>query len=264
MDLGLGDKVVLVTGSTAGIGLAAAVGFAREGATVILNGRTQARVDQARTTIAKAVPGAKLRGVAADVGTAAGCAAMIAAEPAADVLINNVGMYGPKAFEDIGDDEWLQHFDVNVMSGVRLARHYLRGMVAKDWGRIIFISSESAIQVPAEMVPYGMTKAAQLAVSRGLAERTRRTGVTVNCVLPGPTRSESLDAFVWGRAKDRGIADADVEKDFFATARPSSLIGRFETAEEVANLIVYTASTKASATTGCSLRVDGGMVRSII
>jgi NAD(P)-dependent dehydrogenase (short-subunit alcohol dehydrogenase family) len=244
--------------------LATAALFAREGATVVLNGRTQKRVDEARATILKDVPAARLRGVVADVGTAAGAAALIAQEPSVDVLINNVGMYGPKAFEDVDDAEWIQHYEVNVMSGVRLSRHYLTGMLAKNWGRIIFVSSESAIQVPAEMVPYGMTKAAQLAVSRGIAERTRGTGVTSNCVLPGPTRSESLDAFVWGRARDRGIAEPDVEKDFFATARPSSLIGRFETADEVANLIVYTASVKASATTGCSLRVDGGMVRSII
>ena len=155
-------------------------------------------------------------------------------------------------------------FEVSVMSGMRLTRHYLAGMLAKNWGRILFISSESAIQVPAEMIDYGMTKAAQLALSRGLAERTRRTGITVNCILPGPTRTESLDAFVWGRARELGIPDDQVEKDFFATARPTSLIGRFETPEEVANLIVYTASERASATTGCSLRVDGGMVRSII
>jgi NAD(P)-dependent dehydrogenase (short-subunit alcohol dehydrogenase family) len=264
MDLGLEGKTALVTGSTAGIGYAVARLFAREGAAVILNGRTQERVTAACARLGGEVPGAKVRGVAADVGTAAGVAALTKKEPAADVLINNVGMYGPKDFADVDDDEWQRHYDVNVMSGVRLSRAYLPGMLKKNWGRIIFISSESAIQVPAEMIPYGMTKAAQLAVSRGLAESVRGTGVTVNCVLPGPTRSESLDAFVWGRARDRGIPDADVEKDFFATARPSSLIRRFETVDEVANLIVYTASERASATTGSSLRVDGGMVRSII
>jgi NAD(P)-dependent dehydrogenase (short-subunit alcohol dehydrogenase family) len=264
MELGLRGKTVLVTGSTAGIGYAAARLFAREGATVIVNGRTRARVDAALAALAADAPGGQAHGVVADVGTAAGVAALVAAEPSADVLVNNVGMYGPQAFEDISDADWAQYFEVNVLSGVRLARHYLAGMLARDWGRIVFVSSESAIQVPAEMIHYGMTKAAQLAISRGIAERARGTGVTVNCVLPGPTRSEGLDAFVQGRARERGILEADVEKDFFATARPSSLIGRFETTEEVANLIVYTASERAGGTTGSSLRVDGGMVRSII
>jgi NAD(P)-dependent dehydrogenase (short-subunit alcohol dehydrogenase family) len=263
MDLGLEGKTVLVTGSTAGIGHAAARLFAREGATVVLNGRSQARLDAARSAIEKVLPGALLRGVAADVGTADGVAALTSREPAVDVLVNNVGMYGPSRFEDIDDSTWQKHFDVNVMSGIRLARAYLPGMLAKNWGRIVFVSSESAIQVPAEMIDYGMTKAAQLALARGLAERVRGTGVTVNSVLPGPTRSESLDAFVFGRARERGIPDGDVEKDFFTTAR-RSLLDRFETVDEVANMIVYAASARASATTGSSLRVDGGMVRSII
>jgi NAD(P)-dependent dehydrogenase (short-subunit alcohol dehydrogenase family) len=264
MDLSLGGKTVLVTGSTGGLGHAAATLFAREGATVVLNGRTQTRVDAARAAIEAKVPGARLRGVAADVATAKGVATLTAEEPAVDVLVNNVGVYAPRSFEEIDDAEWMRYFETNVLSGIRLARHYLAGMLAKNWGRIIFISSESAIQVPAEMIDYGMTKAAQLAVSRGLAERARGTGVTVNSILPGPTRSESLDAFVRGRARDRGVPEVDAEKDFFATARPSSLIGRFETPEEVANLIVYTASERASGTTGSSLRVDGGMVRSIL
>ncbi|MDB4980127.1 MAG: dehydrogenase, short-chain alcohol dehydrogenase like protein [Myxococcales bacterium] len=264
MDLELGDKTVLVTGSTGGLGHAAAKLFAREGATVIVSGRTQARVDAARAAIEAEVPRARVRGVTADVGTAAGVATLVAQEPTVDVLVNNVGVYAPRSFEEISDAEWMRYFETNVMSGIRLSRHYLAGMLAKNWGRIIFISSESAIQVPAEMIDYGMTKAAQLAVSRGLAERARGTGITVNCILPGPTRSEGLDAFVRGRARDRGVPEADAEKDFFATARPSSLIGRFETPDEVANLIVYTASQRASGTTGSALRVDGGMVRSII
>lgn len=264
MDLGLRGKTALVAGSTAGIGYAACRSFAREGADVILNGRTQARVDAARARLLAEVPGAKVRAVAADVGTAAGAAALIAQVPDVDVLVNNVGMYGPQAFEDIDDAGWQQYFDVNVMSGVRLSRHYLPGMLKRNWGRVIFISSESAIQVPPEMVHYGMTKAAQLAIARGMAERARGTGVTVNSVLPGPTLSEGLDEMVRARAQRLGIAEADMEKDFFATSRPTSIIQRFETVEEVANLIVYTASERASGTTGCSLRVDGGMVRSII
>ncbi len=264
MDLELGGKTVLVTGSTGGLGHAAAKLFAREGATVIVSGRTQARVDAARAAIEAEVPRAHVRGVTADVGTAAGVATLVAQEPIVDVLVNNVGVYAPRSFEEISDAEWMRYFETNVMSGIRLSRHYLAGMLAKNWGRIIFISSESAIQVPAEMIDYGMTKAAQLAVSRGLAERARGTGITVNCILPGPTRSEGLDAFVRGRARERGVPEADAEKDFFATARPSSLIGRFETPDEVANLIVYTASNRASGTTGSALRVDGGMVRSII
>jgi len=262
MDLQLNDKTALVTGSTGGIGLAIARKLAVEGAKVIIAGRTQAKLDQAVGSIRDA-GGADVKAVLADPATADGAATLLATSPFVDILVNNLGIYEIKNFIDITDEDWRRYFEVNVLSGARLARAYFLGMLQKNWGRIIFVSSESAIQVPAEMIPYGMTKAAQLAVSRGLAERVRGTGITVNCVLPGPTRSESLDAFVWGRARERGIPDADVEKDFFATAR-RSLLDRFETVDEVANLIVYTASEKASATTGSSLRVDGGMVRSII
>jgi NAD(P)-dependent dehydrogenase (short-subunit alcohol dehydrogenase family) len=264
MDLGLKGKTALVTGSTAGIGFATARLFAREGCAVILNGRTQKRVDAARAKLEAEVPGAAARGVAADVGTAAGIAAIVAAAPDVDVLVNNVGMYGPQAFEDITDADWQRYFDLNVMSGVRLSRHYLAGMLERNWGRIVFVSSESAQQVPAEMVHYGMSKAAQLAIARGMAERARGTGVTVNSVMPGPTMSEGLHDMVQTRARKLGVSEAEIEKDFFTTSRPTSLIRRFETTEEVASLIVYTASARASGTTGSSLKVDGGMVRSII
>jgi NAD(P)-dependent dehydrogenase (short-subunit alcohol dehydrogenase family) len=202
-------------------------------------------------------------GVAADVASAEGCAALARAVPDVDVLVNNAGVFAPRAFEDITDAEWLAFFETNVLSGVRLARHYLAGMIARGWGRIIFVSSESGLQIPVEMIHYGTTKTAQLAVARGLAERTRGTGVTVNSVLPGPTASEGVTTFVQDLAAHQHITPAEMEKQFFATARPSSLLGRFESPDEVAAMIVYVASAVASATTGASLRVDGGVVRSI-
>jgi NAD(P)-dependent dehydrogenase (short-subunit alcohol dehydrogenase family) len=263
MDLGLIGKNVLVTGSTAGIGFAAARLFAAEGASVVVNGRTDARVGEAVAAIAREFPQAHVRGVAADVSGDAGVRALIAAVPDVDVLVNNAGIFEPKPFEDIPDADWMRFFETNVMSGIRLSRHYMRGMLARDWGRIIFVSSESAIQIPVEMIHYGMTKTAQLAVARGLAERTRGTGVTVNSVLPGPTKSEGVGDFVRALARDQAKSEAAVEKDFFVHARPSSLIGRFATPDEIANLIVYTGSAAASATTGASLRVDGGVIRSI-
>jgi NAD(P)-dependent dehydrogenase (short-subunit alcohol dehydrogenase family) len=264
MDLGLTGKNVLVTGSTAGIGFAAALGFAREGAHVVVNGRSEPRVRTAVDAISKEVPNARVRGVDADVSTAAGCAALLAEVPNVDVLVNNAGIFEPKPFEEISDDDWQRFFETNVLSGIRLARHYLSGMIARKWGRIVFISSESGVQIPVEMIHYGMTKTAQLAVARGLAERTKGTGVTVNSVLPGPTRSEGVGDFVRSLAKQQSVTEAQVEKDFFTTARPSSLIGRFASPEEIANLIVYTSSAAASATTGAALRVDGGVVRSIV
>lgn len=263
MDLGLNGKTVLITGSTAGIGFAAAQRFAEEGASVVVNGRNEERVRAAVDALARVVPGASVRGVAADVGSSSGIEALIRAVPDTDVLVNNAGIFEPKPFEEISDADWQRFFDVNVMSGVRLSRHYLRGMLERDWGRIVFISSESGLQIPVEMIHYGMTKTAQLAVARGLAERTRGTRVTVNSVLPGPTRSEGVSDFVKALAAQSKVSEAEVEKQFFMSARPSSLIARFADPLEVANLIVYTASAAASATTGAALRVDGGVVRSI-
>lgn len=263
MDLGLASRTVLVTGSTAGIGYAAARRFAAEGARVIINGRTQERVGRALETLRGEVRGASLDGIAADVSTAAGCQAIADRFPDVDVLINNAGVFAPRAFEDISDAEWSAFFETNVMSGVRLSRHYLRGMLARNWGRIVFVSSESGLQIPVEMIHYGTTKTAQLAVARGLAERARGTGVTVNSVLPGPTASEGVGTFVRELAAHQGITFQEMEKQFFATARPSSLLGRFETPDEVAAVIVFVSSAAASAVTGAALRADGGVVRSI-
>lgn len=263
MDLGLRGKRALVTGSTAGIGLSAARLFAAEGAAVIVNGRTDARVTDAIRTIQKDTPNADARGIAADLGTAAGCVRLIEQAPELDVLVNNVGIFEPKPFAEITDADWLRFFETNVLSGVRLARHYLNGMRARNWGRIVFVSSESAVQIPAEMIHYGMTKTAQLAVARGLAETTAGTGVTVNSVLPGPTASEGVETFVKRMAASRGVDFKTMEQEFFETARPSSLLKRFATPDEVAAMIVYICSAPASATNGAALRVDGGVVRSI-
>lgn len=263
MDLGLHGKRALVSGSTAGIGFATAELLAREGAHVIVNGRTAARVEAAVHKIKASVPGATVSGVAADAGTAAGAAALVAAHPDVDVLVNNLGIFEPKPFEQISDQEWSQFFEVNVLSGIRLARHYLPGMRARNWGRVVFVSSESGLQIPTEMIHYGMTKTAQLAVARGLAETLAGTNVTVNSVLPGPTSSEGVSTFVTELAQSQRKDVASVERDFFTHARPSSIIQRFATPEEVASLIAYVCSTAASATTGAALRVDGGVVRAI-
>jgi NAD(P)-dependent dehydrogenase (short-subunit alcohol dehydrogenase family) len=264
MDLQLQGKKALVTGSTLGIGFATVVGLAREGAEVVINGRTQPRADEAAALVRTLVPGARVTGVAANLADAQGCAALIEAVPDLDVLVNSLGIFEPKPFAEITDADWLRFFETNVMSGVRLSRHYLPGMLCRDWGRIIFVSSESAVQIPAEMIHYGMTKTAQLAVARGLAETTAGTGVTVNSVLPGPTRSEGVATFVEQIAEQRGISFAAMEKEFFDTARPSSLLRRFATVTEVANMIVYLCGTGASATNGAALRVDGGVVRAIV
>jgi len=264
MDLGLKGKRVLVTGSTLGIGFAAAELFAREGASVTINGRSEGRVGAAVARLRTAAPAADVAGIAADLGTAAGCAAVIAQQPELDVLVNNMGIFEPKPFEKIVDEEWLRFFETNVLSGIRLARHYIAGMRARNWGRIVFVSSESAVQIPTEMIHYGMTKTAQLAVARGLAESLAGTNVTVNSVLPGPTASEGVTDFVSGLAAEQHKTAAEMERDFFRTARPSSVIQRFASPAEVAAMIVYVCSTAASATTGAALRVDGGVVRSIV
>jgi NAD(P)-dependent dehydrogenase (short-subunit alcohol dehydrogenase family) len=264
VDLKLAGKIALVTGSTAGIGLAIAESLAREGAHVYVNGRTQKRVDSALAAIRKHVANAKVEGVVADFSSAAGAEAVIARLPAVDILVNNVGIFEPKSFVDIPDEDWFRLFEVNVMSGVRLSRHYFTGMLKKNWGRIIFISSESGVQIPVEMIHYGMTKTAQVAIARGIAESAAGTGVTVNSILAGPTESEGVGAFVESLAKHQKKSKEQVEKEFFENARPTSLIKRFATADEVAALVTYVASELSSATTGAALRVDGGVVRAIL
>jgi NAD(P)-dependent dehydrogenase (short-subunit alcohol dehydrogenase family) len=263
MNVDLGGKKAVVSGSTAGIGLAIASGLAGAGAYVFVNGRSEKNVQTALARLAKDVPGAKAEGVAADLSTAEGVAAFVARVPDTDILVNNVGIFEPKAFEDIPDEDWQRFFDVNVMSGVRLSRHYLPGMVRRNWGRVVFISSESGLQIPVEMVHYGMTKTAQLAISRGLAQSVAGTGVTVNAVLPGPTRSEGVEQMFATLAKEKGVTEAEIEKQFIAQNRPTSLIRRVADVEEVANMVVYVCSPQASATTGAALRVDGGVVNFI-
>lgn len=264
MNLELIGKRAVVTGSTAGIGLATARLLAAEGARVIINSRSPARVEEAMGAIVDAVPGAEVQGVVADLGTATGCEKLAREAPEADILVNNVGIFAPQPFEEISDADWLRFFEVNVLSGVRLSRHYVKGMRARDWGRIVFVSSESGVQIPVEMIHYGMTKTAQIAVARGLAESLSGTGVTVNTVLPGPTASEGVATFVQQMADAKGIDWATMEREFFTSARPSSLLQRFATSDEVASMIVYLCSARASATTGAALRVDGGVVRSIL
>lgn len=266
MDLQLTGKRALITGSTAGIGLATAIGLCREGASVIVNGRTHARVEAAvrqildHPTLGKP----EVTGIAADLSTAEGVAELARQLPEVDILVNNMGIFEPKAFEEIPDADWFRFFETNVMSGVRLTRHYLAGMRTKNWGRVVFVSSESGVQIPVEMIHYGMTKTAQLAIARGVAESVSGTGITVNSVLPGPTESEGVATFVAELAKQREVDRSVVEAEFFRTARPSSLIQRFATVDEVANMIIYVCSPLASATNGAALRVDGGVVRSIV
>jgi NAD(P)-dependent dehydrogenase (short-subunit alcohol dehydrogenase family) len=263
MKIDLSGKTALVTGSTSGIGQAVAKGLAAAGASVVVNGRTQSRVDAAVAAIAKALPGSKLRGVAADVSTAAGCDALAQALPDVDILINNAGIFEPKGFFDIPDEDWTRFFEVNVMSGVRLSRAYLNGMLKRNWGRVVFISSESALNIPKEMIHYGLTKTAQLALSRGLAEMTRGTAVTVNSVLPGPTMSEGVETFVKDLAKQNGQSAEEAASQFVKQFRPTSLLQRFASVEEIANMVVYVSSKEASATNGAALRAEGGIVQTI-
>ena len=263
MDFGLRGKRALVTGSTAGIGFATARALAIEGAHVTVNGRTEARVGNAVDRLRRELSDATVDGIAADLSSGDGCRALIGRLPDVDVLVNNLGIFEPKPFEEIPDEDWIRFFETNVLSGIRLARHYVRGMRSRNWGRIVFVSSESGLQIPTEMIHYGMTKTAQLAVSRGLAETLAGTGVTVNSVLPGPTSSEGVGEFVTQMATARGLDAKTVEREFFATARPSSVLQRFATPDEVAAMITYVCSAQASATTGAALRVDGGVVRAI-
>jgi NAD(P)-dependent dehydrogenase (short-subunit alcohol dehydrogenase family) len=264
MDLQLEGKKALVTGSTAGIGFAIARTLAGEGASVIVTGRTQNRVDAALKRIQQKIRGAKVSGIATDLATARGTAKCTEAVVSVDILVNNLGVYEPKSFEKIADDDWHSIIETNFMSGVRLCRHYLPGMKAANWGRIIFISSESAVNIPVEMIHYGVTKTMQIALARGLAETTSGTGVTVNSILAGPTRSEGVEQFIADVAKTKGIATAQVEKDFFRSVRPSSLLQRFATIEEVAALVAFVSSPLSSATNGAALRVEGGLLRSIL
>lgn len=261
MDLDLTGKVALVTGSTRGIGLATALGLARMGASVILNGRTESSVADARARILEAVPKATLHAAPFDLGTKEGCERVIAEFPSADILVNNLGIYEPKPFFDIADEDWMKVFEVNVMSGIRLTRHYLKQMIdGQDWGRVVFVSSESAVYVPKEMVHYGFSKAAQLYVARGAAEQTKGTRVTVNSVLPGPTWVEMAPVRLAARAATMGTTADDLAARTFTERRPASLLQRYAAPEEVANLICYVCSPASSATNGAALRVDGGIV----
>lgn len=264
MNFKLENKTALVTGSTAGIGFAIAKRLAAEGARVIVNGRTKERVDHALSEIRKAASHAKLEGVAADLGNASGCEAMVKRVPDVDVLVNNLGIFEPKPFEEIPDADWQRFFEVNVMSGVRLSRAYLPGMHQRNWGRIVFISSESAVHIPAEMIHYGMTKTAQIAVARGLAESCSGTAVTVNSVLAGPTASEGVSNFVAELAEQKGMTPAEFEKEFFTHARPTSLIKRFLKPDEVAAVVAFVCSPEASAISGAAVRAEGGVVKAAL
>lgn len=263
MDLQLKGKTALVSGSTLGIGFAIASTLAREGATVIVNGRTQARVDETIARIMKDNPHAQLRGAAADLASVDGVATVAKQFPDVDILVNSLGGYEAKSFFDISDSDWQRMWEMNVMSGARLSRHYMRGMLARNWGRVIFISSEAALNPSGGMLHYGVTKTALLGLSRGLAELTVGTAVTVNAVLPGPTRTEDTVAWMTGLAKEKGISVAEAERDYFETTRPASIIRRFAEPSEVASLVAYVASPLSAVTNGASLRAEGGIIHSI-
>lgn len=264
MDLQLKDKTALVSGSTAGIGYAIAKLLAAEGARVIVNGRTEQRVNAAIESINAETGNQQITGVAADFSNADQIAELINKVPEVDILINNVAIFEPKAFADISDADWLRFYEINVLSGIRLSRAYFDKMLKKNWGRIIFISSESAVQIPEEMVHYGMTKTAQIAIARGLAELTKGTHVTVNSVLPGPTLSEGVGGFIESLAKDQNKTEEQVEKDFFVHMRPTSIIKRFLSTDEIANTVVYLSSPLASATNGAAIRAEGGLLKTMI
>ncbi len=264
MDLKLEGRLAFVSGSTAGIGFATARKLAKENAIVYVNGRTEERVEEAARKIKEGNQKARVEGIAADLSTDEGCAKVTSELPEADILINNLGIFEPKSFEEITDEDWFRIFEANVMSGVRLTRHYLKGMKQRNRGRIVFVSSESAVQIPGEMIHYGMTKTAQIAVARGIAESLAGSGVTVNSVLAGPTKSEGIVDFMSSLAAQKGITFEEMEDEFFKTARPTSLLKRFITTEEVANLIIYLCGEGASATQGAALRVDGGVVRALL
>lgn len=263
MQIDLSGRTAIITGSTAGIGFAIAEGLARARATVVLNGRSRASVDGAVSRLADIAGEAAVRGIAADLGTSEGCEQLVEAEPECDILVNNVGIFGLQDFFETPDAEWQRFFDVNVMSGVRLSRAYLPGMIQRGWGRVIFISSESALNIPADMIHYGFTKTANLSVARGLAKRVAGTGVTVNAILPGPTLSEGLRDMLEDGETEDGKSIEEKAAAFVMEHRSSSIIQRAATVEEVANLVVYTASPQASATTGAALRVDGGVLETI-
>ncbi|MBY5591922.1 SDR family oxidoreductase [Rhizobium leguminosarum] len=262
MDLQLTTKTALVTGATAGIGFEIARSLAVEGARVVITGRDRAKLDSALASVKDAV-GLEISGIVADAASAEGAAIIASVEPSVDILVNNLGIYESKAFGDITDADWSHLFDVNVLSGVRLSRTYLPGMLERNWGRIIFISSESGLAIPQDMIHYATSKTAQLSVSRGLAQLTRGTNVTVNSVLPGPTRSEGIEAFLRSQASDPSAPIKQIETEFFAKARSASILQRMVEAEEVANLVAYLASPRSSATNGAALRAEGGLVNTI-
>lgn len=264
MDLKLKDKIVFVSGSTAGIGFATAQRFLMEGAQVFINGRKKETVEVAVDKLRSSVEGAKVSGIAADFSNVDHVNRLLKELPEVDILINNTGIFEPKVFTEIPDEDWFRFFEVNVMSGIRLSRHYFPKMLKKNWGRIIFISSESAVFIPDEMIHYGMTKTAQIAVSRGLAELTKGSGVTVNSILPGPTRSKGVGTFIEDLSKADNKSVEEVESDFFKNMRPTSLIQRFASVEEVADTVAYFSSPLASATNGAAIRVEGGLVKSIL